>query len=246
MTTRDDDPSGRQRRITDEAESSIAPESFQRQQAFQRPPLRQQGSLSSLRNRAASGNLDQAVHERPEIPPLPPYPHKVSREQYPEYPVRAEVPDNKVYWNVEYEGYSPVEYTAEVVQANGPGKGEGWADPEEVPRRAWADPNYSHCGKIELDANGRPLNPAGRTGMCGRGLLGRWGVNRAADPIVTRRHPQTGQLQMVAVKRMDTREWAIPGGMVLDSDHDVSETLRRHFMEESVGERLAFDPGTSG
>ena len=26
----------------------------------------------------------------------------------------------------------------------------------------------------------------GRTGMAGRGLLGRWGPNHAADPVVTR------------------------------------------------------------
>ena len=29
-------------------------------------------------------------------------------------------------------------------------------------------------------------NPVGRTGMIGRGLLGRWGPNHAADPVVTR------------------------------------------------------------
>ena len=29
-------------------------------------------------------------------------------------------------------------------------------------------------------------NPMGRTGMIGRGLLGRWGPNHAADPVVTR------------------------------------------------------------
>ena len=29
-------------------------------------------------------------------------------------------------------------------------------------------------------------NPCGRTGLKGRGLLGRWGPNHAADPIVTR------------------------------------------------------------
>ena len=29
-------------------------------------------------------------------------------------------------------------------------------------------------------------NPIGRTGMVGRGLLGRWGPNHAADPVVTR------------------------------------------------------------
>lgn len=31
-----------------------------------------------------------------------------------------------------------------------------------------------------------PLNVAGRTGIAGRGLLGRWAVNHAADPVVTR------------------------------------------------------------
>ena len=34
--------------------------------------------------------------------------------------------------------------------------------------------------------NGLPLNPNGRTGMEGRGLLGRWGPNFAGDPLVTR------------------------------------------------------------
>ena len=29
-------------------------------------------------------------------------------------------------------------------------------------------------------------NPMGRTGMIGRGLLGKWGPNHAADPVVTR------------------------------------------------------------
>lgn len=31
-----------------------------------------------------------------------------------------------------------------------------------------------------------PQNPCGRTGIIGRGILGRWGPNHAADPIVTR------------------------------------------------------------
>lgn len=30
-----------------------------------------------------------------------------------------------------------------------------------------------------------PQNPVGRTGLTGRGHLGRWGCNHAADPIVT-------------------------------------------------------------
>lgn len=43
----------------------------------------------------------------------------------------------------------------------------------------------SHCGNYKIVEN-YPLNPVGRTGIVGRGLLGRWGPNHAADPIVTR------------------------------------------------------------
>lgn len=43
----------------------------------------------------------------------------------------------------------------------------------------------SFHGPYEI-RNNYPLNPYGRTGIIGRGLLGRWGPNHAADPIVTR------------------------------------------------------------
>lgn len=43
----------------------------------------------------------------------------------------------------------------------------------------------SHTGEYEIVQNA-PQNPIGRTGVIGRGLLGRWGPNHAADPIVTR------------------------------------------------------------
>lgn len=40
-------------------------------------------------------------------------------------------------------------------------------------------------------------------------------------------------LQMVAIERLDTKEWAIPGGMV-DPGEKVSETVKREFMEEAL------------
>lgn len=43
----------------------------------------------------------------------------------------------------------------------------------------------SHMGNYEI-YDGRPLNPLGRTGLKGRGILGKWGPNHAADPIVSR------------------------------------------------------------
>ena len=64
-------------------------------------------------------------------------------------------------------------------------------------------------------------NPIGRTGMKGRGLLGRWGPNHAVDPIVSRwQRDGKGEkvmmagkpvMEFVAIKRKDTGDWAIPG-----------------------------------
>ena len=44
----------------------------------------------------------------------------------------------------------------------------------------------SHEGEYLVDVNNRPLNIRGRTGLRGRGVLGKWGPNHAADPVVTR------------------------------------------------------------
>ena len=88
----------------------------------------------------------------------------------------------------------------------------------------------------------RYLFPGGRTGVSGRGLLGRWGPNHAADPIVTRYHE--GKLQVVLVLRNDgSGELAFPGGMV-DPGATHSETLKSEFTQEGGqawrSSRLAF------
>ena len=75
--------------------------------------------------------------------------------------------------------------------------------------------NEGRCLKdVVRFQEGAPLNPVGRTGLCGRGMLGKWGPNHALDPIVTRYHPKTGQLQMMATQREDTMQWAIPVRLV--------------------------------
>ncbi len=67
--------------------------------------------------------------------------------------------------------------------------------------------------------------------MVGRGLLGRWGPNHAADPIVTRIVDST--LQFIGIFRNDGGGWALPGGMVEPGD-TVSATLRKEFSEEAL------------
>lgn len=107
---------------------------------------------------------------------------------------RSTVADEHVPWSAACE-YAPVLYTAKVV-ADQP----VWADKDfltdssassaakwnsvdgKVDRRSFE-------GTYTLDKHGVPQNPLGRTGMRGRGLLGRWGPNHAADPIVTRYVP---------------------------------------------------------
>ncbi|XP_049741720.1 ADP-ribose pyrophosphatase, mitochondrial isoform X2 [Elephas maximus indicus] len=142
--------------------------------------------------------------------------YKARTSPYPGSKVeRSQVPNEKVDWLVEWQEYNPVEYTAVSVLA-----GPTWADPQI-------------------------RNPAGRTGLVGRGLLGRWGPNHAADPIITRwkrdssgnkiTNPVSGKniLQFVAIKRKDCGEWAIPGGMV-EPGEKISATLKREFGEEAL------------
>ncbi|XP_064005624.1 ADP-ribose pyrophosphatase, mitochondrial isoform X1 [Pogoniulus pusillus] len=160
---------------------------------------------------------------------------------------RSPVPEDKVGWMVEWKDYKPVEYTARSVLA-----GAKWADPQ-INDEGFTPQFNQRDGEVERKSlhglyvveNGRPRNPAGRTGLTGRGLLGRWGPNHAADPVVTRwkrdgsgnkvAHAVTGRniLQFIAIKRKDCGEWAIPGGMV-DPGEKISATLKREFGEEAL------------
>lgn len=117
--------------------------------------------------------------------------HTKCRGPYPGTNIqRSSVPNDKVSWSVPFSEYKPVSYTAEVV-LNKP----VWADDDINGDNDTGSINFnaldgnvnrmSHEGLYTI-LNGFPQNIRGRTGMIGRGLLGRWGPNHAADPIVTR------------------------------------------------------------
>lgn len=118
---------------------------------------------------------------------------------------RFHVPDSLVSWYIEWPDYSPIDFTHPIVSA-----GPVWADP----------PKY--------DKDDYPKNPIGRTGTCGRGLLGKWGANYAADPIVMYKD------KIIMIKRKDTGDWALPGGMV-DPNEKVATAAIRELIEEAFG-----------
>lgn len=160
--------------------------------------------------------------------------------------LRTEVSDSKTLWSVPFPDYAPKQYTAPHILS-----GPVYADPEIGTlhfKPCWnaKDSNIdrrSHEGEYPI-VEGFPRNLRGRTGITGRGALGRWGPNHAADPVVTRwkmasgeriLHRETKQpiLQFVCIQRRDCGEWAIPGGMVDPGEH-VSVTLQREFQEEAL------------
>ena len=94
------------------------------------------------------------------------------------------------------------------------------ADPEVLSKVAVsADPlstRVSYEGTIDFDAEGLPMNPRGRTGMRGRGVLWKWGPNHASDPVVVRRLAG-GRYQILMKRRARLRhetaeQAASPGG----------------------------------
>ena len=147
---------------------------------------------------------------------------------------RSATDKQRIVWIQEYKNKKPF-YTDPSVKKN-----EGiWADHEDVSEEELRQRKVWHNNKlITLEEagytfiNNRPLLPM-NSGLGGRGMLGKFGPNHAADPIVTRYNPDTGDLEFVAGLRADTDPplWCIPGGMV-DAGESVSMTLRREFKEE--------------
>ena len=136
--------------------------------------------------------------------------------------LRLTVNDDQVDWKISWDDYKPPYYESEKL------KTAPYADPtigDEGFRPNWnaqdGDVNrQSYAKKYEI-AGMLPRNPMGRTGIEGRGRLGKWGPNHAADFVLCRwkvdvdgKVKQEGfkpKLEFLAIQRKDSGEYAIPG-----------------------------------
>ncbi|MBX3170239.1 MAG: NUDIX domain-containing protein [Candidatus Eremiobacteraeota bacterium] len=151
---------------------------------------------------------------------------KARSESGKDYPARGNPPQT---WQQADPDYQPTFYEAPVLATQ-----PAWADPADMKEALSRRQLTSYEPRQLKGAQGEPLNPRGPTGIAGRGLLGKFGANFAADPIVTRTHPETGKLEMIAIVREDLNQVAIPGGMV-DPGEKISGTLARELCEETLG-----------
>ncbi|MEU8310682.1 NUDIX domain-containing protein [Actinomadura sp. NPDC048955] len=153
------------------------------------------------------------------------------------------VPEHLRSWSVSWSAYAPVDITPPELR---PGAGldtsvaDGWAEPATDPAALpdLADRHAAALIAFQADAQGRPLHPGGRTGKTGRNL-GKWGENRAVDPIVI---AGTGRYQRVLlIRRSDCGAWALPGGMV-EPGESAPAALVRELAEETGVDLNGFVP----
>lgn len=143
--------------------------------------------------------------------------------------------------------YRPVEFTEPFIVAS---KKPEWADPPNVSflemltrttiNREGVVTKLPLCTLYDF-TEGRFLNPRGKTGISGRGMLGRWGPNWAADVIVTKR--EGGKLWVLLCEKQvgdGTSTLCFPAGMV-EPGQFVPETLRRELCEEAVNDDTVVD-----
>lgn len=156
----------------------------------------------------------------------------------PSYGARAAVGDPCDWDEV---GYNPIFYEDPAFTNARP----EWADSLMVPKAELDErgtyvkmklTSLGMSGYVYDAERGAYRNPKGKTGITGRGMLGKYGPNHAADVIVTRLYG--GKFQALLVEKKlegGATAFAWPAGMV-EAGESVPLTLRRELTEEAVAE----------
>jgi ADP-ribose pyrophosphatase len=150
------------------------------------------------------------------------------------YPNRLRILIDEAPWTMPCPDYQPAYHVDPSVLENDCTKTTGsWADPEDFTRVA---PLKSVPTAAHRDDEGRPLNPRGRTGIAGRGLLGRWGGNQMVAVVASRTNFETLALEVLLGKSQQSGALSLPEGFVAEGNS--TETAITHVLEECTGQRI--------
>ena len=176
-----------------------------------------------------------------------PFHMQIRAERPDEYPLRRSLTVDEAPWSRDCPHYDPPYYVAPAVLAgHRPG---GWADPEDFARMA-GELALRSARARDRDRQGRPLNPSGRTGIAGRGLLGLWGANLSVAAVLVRA-AETGELEVALGQEPGEVRLELPKGFVLPGEEPADGILRILASETGVRpaapgdvivEEATFDP----
>jgi len=112
-----------------------------------------------------------------------------------QYPQRHRIPIDESNWKFPCPDYNPSYYVDPFVIENDKYKNDnGWAHSED---KVEFEKIEGIDKEIVTYEDGYPLNPRGRTGLTGRGLLGRWGPNPYVVLVVTRFNEETDKIEIL-------------------------------------------------
>ncbi|MHC5028680.1 MAG: phosphotransferase, partial [Planctomycetota bacterium] len=160
------------------------------------------------------------------------------------YPERQQIHIDESSWLLDCESYAPPYYVAPEVLAHDRTKVDGgWADPEDV--SAMDLSTIAETSRWKDDQQ-RPLNPRGRTGIAGRGLLGRWGPNPAVTAIVIRKPERDAEFEVLLARRDVDGDPELPAAFVRDGEDEYGALKSMLEMElawtDGVGDaEIVFD-----
>lgn len=167
------------------------------------------------------------------------------KQKHESYPERQTVLDHQVAWKYPFAKYAPPYFDAPSVVENEKAFGEKYIQVlgkyfteklgqpieftlEDYLSRGVRSIKESCEEKLSYE-EGVPLNPRGRTGLAGRGVLPDWGPNYWVEPMVTRLNPETGGLEVLMVKQ---GKWTLPGGLSAIGE-PLADTLLNVWKEQS-------------
>jgi ADP-ribose pyrophosphatase len=150
---------------------------------------------------------------------------------------RSPVPEDKILWSVDNPNYTPTEYTHPKLMGE---SRPPYAQSERVQEVLEAHELGGIKSFYTISWGGdemRPLNPMGRTGLSGRGILGHWAANPAVDALLLRENPTTeDDVEIFLIWRRADAIHALPGGM--QEKEELTAALKKEVHEE-VGPELA-------